>query len=179
MKFYRQKNFSNVLGYGEKSETIARYGCFLVSLANLADMHPLDANEVLKNGGGFVGILIGDKKKVIDILGLSGSGETSSVRPSEICICETMIGNSTHFFIFDPKNGMMNDPLSKVKGWEKNKYSIKNYRYIFEAKNEVDEKQKEIDEKIRKALSSQCSALWYSASPDLQMVLEGIKKNVE
>ena len=138
MKFYRQYDYPAVqLGeYGGVS--LATAGCFIVSLANLANIEPVTVNRLLiKNKCFSQGNMLSNKKKTAQILNLEYAGRTTE-KPDFICISETADTRAPqHFFLYDPKTGKMNDPLSKKRGWEKCKYSIKSYRTFQNIQNTV------------------------------------------
>lgn len=139
MKFYRQYDYPNTeLGeYGKI--TLKNAGCFVVSLANMANVDPVIANAELAKNNCFVrGNMLANKSLAAELLGLKWHGGPLYKAPKHICIAETAdnakIGIPQHFFVYNPETKEMNDPMSKTRGWEKNTYKIKSYRQ-FDAMN--------------------------------------------
>jgi len=129
MKFYRQYDYSSDM-LGESGHvTISKAGCFIVSLANLANIDPIAVNSLLAKNHCFTqGNMLFNKEKTANLLELKYRGRTTK-KPNFICIAETHDTPAPqHFFIYNPVTDEINDPISKKRGWEKCKYSIKSYR---------------------------------------------------
>jgi hypothetical protein len=117
-----------------KSVTIKSNGCFLVSLANLIGVSPLDLNkELIKYSPDcFVsseGTMI-NAPKVAEYLGMKYE-RTTKPKGKTLCVCETHDTKAPqHFFLYNAESDSMLDPMHYLKNWEKRTYKIVSYRYF-------------------------------------------------
>lgn len=134
MKFARQKDFPSIILGSCGNITMAASGCFVLSIANQADMDPSEVNTLLASNKCFTQCnLLYNKALAAELCNLDYNGYSNS-KPGYICIAET---NDTsmdqHFFNYDPINNLKNDPLSDIEDWEENDYNIVSYR-LFKVK---------------------------------------------
>jgi hypothetical protein len=108
--------------------TFARYGCFVTSLAMIADKLPTEVAKILKDNDLFTNGYINDSTKAASLLGLIYDGKSTS-KPDYDCICETLYYGGQHFFVL-LKDGTQLDPLGKSI-----KYPIKTYRLFRKEEN--------------------------------------------
>ncbi len=124
MKRYCQKNYKDRLGYCRT--TISKSGCYLTSIAMLAEIEPPELNRRFKVAGVYKGCLINSLKAAQE-LGMTYA--KTYHRPDIVCIAETdhyrKIGIPQHFFVLFP-DGRMIDPLDPAP--KKNYYHIVSYR---------------------------------------------------
>lgn len=130
MKYYSQRDpkWAN-LKLGNSNSTIGRYGCFLTSLAMLAEIPPDQANEKLKKEGAFSkDLIISDK--AADALGLEYSPPARSAHfvPYYDCIAEVDFNPATarkeqHFVVY-LTDGRIVDPWDLNPKPKKNPYNI-------------------------------------------------------
>lgn len=130
MKYYSQRDpkWAN-LKLGNSNSTIGRYGCFLTSLAMLAEIPPDQANEKLKKEGAFSkDLIISDK--AADALGLEYSPPARSAHfvPYYDCIAEVDFNPATakkeqHFVVY-LTDGKIVDPWDLNPKPKKNPYNI-------------------------------------------------------
>jgi hypothetical protein len=137
MKFYRQYDYPNSRLGQCGNITISTSGCFIVSLANLSETDPLQVNKILSDNNCFTSCnMLLHKDKAANLLDLIWNGR-STTKPNHICIAETYDTNAPqHFFIYDPINHKINDPLSTIRGWENCHYNIVSYRLFKSINNQ-------------------------------------------
>lgn len=118
---------------GTCNDTIGQSGCFITSLAMLAYKTPLEVNDILLKGNGFVNGCMVNSERASSLLNLSYYG-ISKTEPDYPCIAETNFYAPKvpqHFFIWLGQ-GKIIDPLG---GKEKdNPYPIISFR-LFKIKN--------------------------------------------
>lgn len=124
MKHYCQLEYSHRIN--GTSSTMHDYGCYITSLAMLLEIEPPALLRQLEEANCFYGdLLINDA--AAETLGLSYT--YTKEKPFIICIAETnIVGAGQHFFVYNPADDMMADPLDRTKKWRKNKYNIVSYR---------------------------------------------------
>lgn len=151
MKFYRQYDYPNTRLGSCGSISLATSGCFVVSLANLSGKEPVYVNKLLSDNGCFTSCnMLLQKERAANLLGLSWKGRTTT-KPNHICIAETYDTHAPqHFFIYDPINHKINDPLSKIRGWENCNYNIVSYRLFKNMENTTNNTNEDIVENINK-----------------------------
>ena len=165
MKFYSQKNTRwRWQKLGTCRVNLGQAGCFVVSLANLADTklkHPrtgemAEANPslvdwVATNKHLYVAGCLVHSKRFAELLDLEYNGKVFR-RPSYPCIAETdhyrKQGYPQHFFIMYP-DGEIIDPLDYFPKKKPNKYHIVSYR-LFKHKTKCTDKEiKKYKDKIK------------------------------
>jgi len=143
MKYYSQKSPRwRWQKLGRCKQNIGQVGCFVTSLANLADTklrtprgmiveaHPGIVDWVATVKGLYVRRCLVNSKKFAKLLGLEYNGR-SKKRPNYPCIAETdhyrRYGVPQHFFVIFP-DGDIIDPLDYFPKKKPNKYRIVSYR---------------------------------------------------
>lgn len=163
MKNYSQNDprWKN-LRLGTSDTTFGKSGCFVTSLAMLADVEPTKANELFKTSGVYRnGCLIGDPQKAADVLriGYEGKGDPTSPRGST-CIAETNHYapiTKQHFFVWIG-DGNIIDPIDGKK--KLNNYKIVSFRLFRPKINENPMalfSDKEIDDQFRLFLNGRAT----------------------
>lgn len=126
---------------GECNETIGSGGCFITSLAILADKTPSEVNQILKDNGGYSNGCLLNSDKASQLLGLEYNGITKEYQNS-VCIAETdhykISGVPQHFFVW-LGNGRIIDPLFGVE--MENKYKIISFRLFKPKGNQMNHEQ--------------------------------------
>lgn len=109
MKFYKQRDYFDKLGFG--TTTIAGYGCKLTSFSMLSEIDPPTLNKQFKKDGAFSGDLLTDSL-CAKSLGWTFKERTTK-KPKEVCIAEVDMspapGKQQHFVVF-LANGTIIDP---------------------------------------------------------------------
>jgi hypothetical protein len=171
MKFFSQLDYpKDFLGYSKKF-TIAQYGCYLTSLAMIIGYESppaLNAFLTSKNKDCFVGEgeTMMNSPLVAEVLGMNYKKISLAKKPKEgIVIAETHDTKAPqHFFVYDCKTGVMADPLSKAKKWEKKKYNIVSLRVFTHKLLEPEKKTIEAKISLLNGLVSQLSADWHDGT---------------
>ncbi len=115
------------LKIGETNLTLAKDGCYIVSISMLLNKTPDIVLAILNRNRCFnaKGELINDLVARVLKMKYSYTAEN----PNKICICETnhyiKVGFPQHFFV-NLNNGSINDPLTGTT--KKNPYNIVSYR---------------------------------------------------
>jgi len=120
---------------GTCTDTIGQSGCFITSLAMLADKLPDEVNDILRDGGGYSNGCLVIADKAAKLLGLEYGGKTNSFKPTVPVIAETKYFAPKvpqHFFVVNP-DGSIIDPLGKNIN-----YPIISYR-LFKRKETMSE----------------------------------------
>ena len=129
---------------GTCTDTIGQSGCFITSLAMLADKLPDEVNDILRDGGGYSNGCLVIADKAAELLGLEYNGKSFD-RPDYDCIIETNYYAPKvpqHFCVLT-KDGIL-DPLGKninypivsyrlFKGNTMSGFSDENVRLILES----------------------------------------------
>lgn len=120
---------------GKTRLTIHGWGCYVVSLANLYQVHPLDILKI-------PGAVNSDGLVVSEIAAAHFGGKFTKVDPTQPptgwCIAQTNafahLGYPTHFFCVNPQLQLQVDPLDFPAKYEKLTYPIVNYRVFTNTK---------------------------------------------
>lgn len=146
------KRWSNLKINGTSS-TIGRFGCFVVSLAELAGMPPPEALKLLERGGAFnKDLIISDKAAKALNLDFDPTRRSDDFKPTHTCVVEVDYKPSTpapdQHFCLAFTDGTIGDPIDgKIK---KNPYRVISYR-LFKTrenwKDKLDQAEKIIEEK--------------------------------
>lgn len=131
MKFYSQIDPEYAhLKLGNSSYNMGGWGCFLTSIANLGQVHPVDLLKKCNEEKAITsnGLLISGK--AASLAGITLTGRTNT-KPDQDCIAVTRHyqsnGVPTHFYIL-LKDGRMIDPLDKDPQPRESKYIPFEYR---------------------------------------------------
>lgn len=112
---------------GTSSVTIGNYGCAITALGNMANKTPLEVNEILKRGGGFLQGSLVIWGTACNLLGLKWSG-TTTTQPKLPCIAQVRgSGFPMHFVIILGGGQIIDSYDGRTK---KNPYLIVSYRAV-------------------------------------------------
>lgn len=156
MKFYSQVNPEySWKKLGNSPYTVGGWGCFLVSIANLAQVHPSPLLDRANESGAIndQGLLY--SADVAKLCGMESTGRQSTW-PETHCIGVTKdlmtVGVPTHFFVL-LEDGRMVDPLDKDPQPRQNKYSVYEYRTFSGVKIDTTEESPEwADKSVEQAI---------------------------
>lgn len=146
MQIYKQSDprWGNLKINGTKS-TLANYGCFICSLASLADITPDEALRKLEKAGAFnKDLIISEKAAKALNLEYDPVKRSSDFQPSHTCIVEVDYKPATsqkdqHFCVYFT-DGTIGDPIDgSIK---KNPYRIISFRLFKPKQAEIDWKKK-------------------------------------
>ncbi len=153
MKYYSQKKYKERLGFC--NTTIAKNGCYLVSLAMISGIDPLELNRRIKVAGGYSNGCMINSQIVAKELKTFYNRTTSNPKRDSAIIAETdhykRVGFKQHFFVLLP-DGRRVDPLDLDPKPEYNNYNIVSYRDFHITSKKTMAVKKDITKETKKAI---------------------------